>query len=213
MKKKLSKSRLAIILSGLKGFKEPKVRVEQYAMEPEIGAEVLWSMAFLDKIEGKVSVDLGSGTGILGLGMLILGAKTVYFVEADSKALEIAKNNYKMLKSESLVKGKAIFKHMDIAEFNKKADLLVQNPPFGTKIKHIDKLFLEKAIKIAPIVYSFHKSESLGFIRAFCADNGFNITYKWDFNMCLKQTLKFHRKRIYRVKVSCFRLEKEKLYK
>ncbi len=207
MRKKVSKSGLAIILSRLEGFKEPEVGAEQYIADPEIAAEVLWNLAFLDKIEEKVSVDLGCGTAILGLGMLIFGAKKVYFVEIDNKALEIAKNNYKMLKSESLIKGEGVFIHASIDDFNRKVDLVVQNPPFGTKIRHTDKRFLEQAIKISPIVYSFHKSESKGFIEAFCKDRGFNITHKWDFNWPLKQTLKFHRKRIYRIKVSCFRLE------
>ena len=118
-----------------------------------------------------------------------------------------------MLKSEGLIKGTAVFRHMDIGDFKGKTALVIENPPFGTKVRHSDKRFLEKAMKIAPIVYSFHKSESLGFVRAFCKDGGFKITHKWDFSWPLKQTLKFHKKRIYRVKVSCFRLEKEKLYK
>ncbi len=210
MSKKLSKSRLGILLSDLKGFSEPNVRVEQYSTDPEIAAEVLWNMIFLDKIEGKVSADFGSGTGILGLGMLILGAKKVYFVDIDSKAIEIAKNNYKTLKSEGLIKGVGVFKHMDISKFNEKCELLLQNPPFGVKVRHADKVFLEHAVKISPIIYSFHKSEGKGFIQGFCEDKGFNITHKWDFSWPLKQTLKFHRKRIYRIKVSCFRLEKEK---
>lgn len=210
MSKKLSKSRLGIVLGSLKVFSEPKVREEQYTIEPEIGAEVLWNMAFLDKIEQKVSVDMGSGTGILGLGMLVLGAKKVYFVEADNKALEIAKKNYNFLKSEGLVQGKAVFIHTNIDEFSSKCDLVIQNPPFGTKMRHADRAFLEQAVKISSIVYSFHKSESKGFIAAFCADKGFRISHRWDFNWPLKQTLKFHRKRLHRVKVSCFRLEKEK---
>ncbi len=209
MSKKLSKSSLAIILSRLEGFKKPKVRVEQYSMDLEVGADVLWNMAFLDKIEGKVSVDLGCGSGLLGLGMLILGAKKVYFVDIDKEVLKIAENNYKMLKSEGLIEGKAVFKNMDVKEFKQKCGLLIQNPPFGVKVRHADKVFLEQAIRISPVVYSFHKSESINFMRAFCEDNKVRITHKWDFNWGLKQTLKFHRKRVHRIKVSCFRLEKE----
>ena len=90
----LSKSGLAIVLSKLEGFKEPKVRVEQYIMDSEIGAFVLWNAALLGDIKQKVSVDLGCGTGILGIGALILGAKMVYFVDSDQEALETAKENW-----------------------------------------------------------------------------------------------------------------------
>jgi len=41
---------------------------------------------------GMTVLDLGCGTGVLGIGALLLGAK-VYFVESDGSALEIARNN------------------------------------------------------------------------------------------------------------------------
>ncbi len=43
MKEIRSKSGLAVALSRLEGFKEPKVSVEQYAMDSEVGAFVLWN--------------------------------------------------------------------------------------------------------------------------------------------------------------------------
>jgi len=69
-----SKSRLAIALSRLEGFSEPKVRQEQYLMDSEIGASVLWNACLLGDIRGKVIADLGCGTGMLGIGALMLGA-------------------------------------------------------------------------------------------------------------------------------------------
>src|SRR3989338_11710900 len=96
-----SKSRLAIALSKLMVFRAPKVRAEQYPMDSEIGACVLWNAALLGDIKGKVSVDLGCGTGILGIGALLLGAKKVYFVDSDQVALETAKENWQKIKSES----------------------------------------------------------------------------------------------------------------
>src|SRR3989344_1050805 len=88
-----SKSSLAIVLSSLKVFEGPKVKAEQYPIDSEIAAEVLWQAYLLGDIS-KVSVaDLGAGTGILGIGALLLGAEKVYFVENDSLALETAKEN------------------------------------------------------------------------------------------------------------------------
>ena len=118
-------------------------------------------------IRGKVSVDPGCGTGILGIGALLLGAEKVFFVDNDECALNVAKINYKKAKSESSMHGKAVFMCCDIKEFNKKCDTVLQNPPFGTKKRHSDREFLKKAMEIAPVINSFHKSESIGIILPF----------------------------------------------
>lgn len=206
---KLTKSGLAIVLSKLKGFDIPKVRVEQYGMDPEIGAEVLWQANLIGDIQ-KVSIaDMGCGTGILGIGALLLGAKKVYFIESDSSALEIVKSNLEKVKSEYKVKGDAVFLCQDIKGFNKRVDVVLENPPFGTKVRHSDKVFLEKAIKIAFVIYSFHKSETKRFVRGFCRDNNCEITNVWDFKFPLKATQKFHKRRIHRINVSCFRIRRK----
>ncbi len=203
----LSKSSLAIVLSGLEGFKEQKVRIEQYITDSEVAASILWDAYLRKDVEGKVIADLGSGTGILGLGALLLGAKRVYFVEIDKDAIEIAKMNYNTLKSEGSIEGKVVFIHKDILDFNEKADVVIENPPFGVKRRHADRSFLEKAIKIAPIVYSLHKSESFGFIEGFCREKKVNFASISTFDFPLKASLSHHTRRIYRFKVSCFRLD------
>lgn len=204
----MSKSRLAIILSGLEGFSEPKVRQEQYLMDSEVGAFVLWSAYLLGDIEGKTVVDLGCGTGILGIGALLLGAKHIFFVDSDRKALETAKNNICKVKSEGYSFGKTKFVCKDIRKLEMKADVVLQNPPFGTKVRHNDVLFLEKAMKIAPVVYSFHKSETKAFLQRFSAKNNAKITHVWDFKFPLKAIFAFHRRQIHRINVSCFRFKK-----
>jgi len=201
-----SKGALAVALSRLEGFSEPKVRVEQYVMDAEIGAEVLWNAHMKGDI-GKVSVDLGCGTGILGLGLLLLGNVKVFLVDADEDTLKIAKANYRKIKSEFNV-SEAIFVHKDIKDFYEKVNLVVQNPPFGVKTKHADKIFLEKAFEISNLVYSFHKSESKSFISKFSTENNFKITDVWDFNFPLKATQRYHTRKIRRIKVSCFRIVK-----
>jgi putative methylase len=203
-----SKSRLAIALSKLEGFKAAKVKKEQYITDSEVAATILWSAAMKSDINGKIIADLGAGTGILGLGALLLGASKVYFVEIDPEAMEIAKNNYNTVKSEYSIEGEAIFINSDIAGFDEKVDVVVENPPFGVKNEHSDKVFLEKAIKIAPIIYSLHKSESSGFMQAFCKDNGFNVDESIEMVFPLKASLEFHTKRIHRFNVALFRLIK-----
>lgn len=201
---KLSRSRLAIELSTIKGFSEPKVRVEQYITDSEIAATVLWDAYMKGDIKGKVIADLGCGTGILGIGAVMLGASKVYFVESESSAMEIAKKNVENIESESLSE----FFLGDVGDFNEKVGTVIMNPPFGVKSEHSDRKFLEKAFGISKVVYSFHKSETKEFIERFAKAKNFEISQVVDFEFPLKASMRFHKKRIERINVSCFRFIK-----
>jgi putative methylase len=199
-----SKSQLAIALSKLDVFPSPDPKLEQYPTDSEIAAEVLWNARMSGDIEGKTIADLGCGTGILGIGALLLGAKKVFFVDTDTAAIAVLGNNLNRL---DITKGFAII-NRDIADFDEKVDVVIQNPPFGTRQEHADKAFLEKAVSISATVYSFHKTATSRFVSSFSADKGFRIANRWDFSFPLKSTMKFHEKRIQRIEVSCFRLVK-----
>ncbi|MDP7476084.1 MAG: METTL5 family protein [Candidatus Woesearchaeota archaeon] len=202
-----SKKALAVLLSSLEGFIGPKVRVEQYSTDPEIAAEVLWNV-FMKGDIGKVSVDLGCGPGMLGIGLLALGAQKVYFVDFDKKVMDVAKANVAKIESGCKVAGETIFRLSDINDFDEQVGLVVMNPPFGIKVRHMDKVFLKKAFEIGKVVYSFHKTESKKFLASFAKDNNFKITDVFDFEFPLKATMSFHSKRIKKILVSCFRFEK-----
>ena len=209
-----SKSGLAVFLSQLKGFEIGKVRteLEQYQTDPEIAAEILWFAKMNNDISGKVMVDLGCGPGIFGIGALLLGAKKAVFVDIDEDVINIVKDNLKFAERKSRMKldRKAEFIVEDVRKFDAKelVDVVMQNPPFGIKIRHADRLFLEKAVETAPVIYSLHKVESKDFIVRFCRKKGFKISHFWRFDFPLKITLPWHRKRIYRFDVGCWRLEK-----
>ncbi len=206
IKSKLSRAGLAIKLATIKGFSKPKVSVEQYMTEPDIAATILWDSYMKGDIKGKIVADLGCGTGILGIGAIILGASNVYFVESESSAIKVAKDNAKGMKSESL----AEFFLMDIDKFDKKVDTVIMNPPFGVKNKHSDRKFLQKAFEISNVVYSFHKSETKSFVEKFAKDNNFDIKQIIEFEFPLKATMLFHIKKIKKINVSCFRLVRNK---
>ena len=203
-----SKSGLAIVLSRLEGFKIPKVRAEQYTTDSEIAADALWKGLYLGDIRQKVIADLGCGTGILGIGALLLGAKQVYFVDNDKEAIEMTETNIKNAKSEDF---SYELINKDVNEVVIKADVVIMNPPFGVKKRHADRAFLETAFELGTIVYCFSKSENKGFIDAFARDNSFKVSHIWNYDFPLKQTLSYHKRKIYRLKVSCFRMEKEKI--
>jgi len=197
-----SKARLAVELSKLKVFDEPDIKSEQYPMDSEIGAEVLWDAYFKGDIENKVIADLGCGTGILGIGALLLGARLVYFVDSDKKAIELLKENLDQFD----IKDKTAILNQDVNDFNEKVDTVIQNPPFGTKTKHADREFLVKAFSIAKAIYSFHKSTSKNFIEKISADSSFRIANYYEFDFPIKAQHLFHKRRIHRIKVGCWRL-------
>lgn len=58
--------------------------------------EYLDSLALAGKLQDKVVVDYGCGSGILALAALKLGAKKVYAVDIDSQAIEATLSNAKM---------------------------------------------------------------------------------------------------------------------
>lgn len=206
----MNKKKLAILLSKLKTFEKPALKLEQYSLDSEVAASILWFAYLNNDIKNKTIADLGCGTGILGLGALALGAKKLYFVDIDESSLTIAKQNLKFLEKELALKFKAIFLNQHIEEFKRKIDTVLQNPPFGVREKHKDKLFLTVAMKSALVIYSLHKIESANFIKKFTAENNFKIEALLKFNLPLKRTLKFHRKKIYFVKVGCWKLVKNR---
>ncbi|MEM4397562.1 MAG: METTL5 family protein [Candidatus Woesearchaeota archaeon] len=199
-----SKKQLAVLLSRLKAFEKPSFLLEQYPTDSEIAAEVIWNAFQLGDLDNKVIADLGCGTGILGIGCLFMKAKKVYFVDIDARQLKNLDNNLKLmaLKNYEIVLS-------DVKNFNQKVDLVIQNPPFGTKKEHADKIFLEKAFEISKVIYSFHKIESKNFIEAISKDNNFLITNYFEFDFPLKNTMAFHEKKVKKIKVGCWRLIKK----
>jgi len=206
----LTKKQLAILLSKLELFENPEIKQEQYSTDPDIAADVLWNAFMLGEVRGKTIADLGCGTGILGLGALILGAERVLFVDSDLRALKTAKNSYLRLKNEFLLE-KAEFYEKNVSDFNAKVDVVIQNPPFGTKKEHADREFLDTALRTAQVVYSFHKESTESFVRAFTDDKNAEITHHWTYRFPLKQTQSFHKKRIHRIDVGVWRIEKKTL--
>jgi len=190
----MTKSRLAIELSKLEVFSSPDVRKEQYATDSEIAAQMLWDAYMLGDIEGKTIADLGCGTGILGIGASMLGAKVIC-IDNDKEALKILMKNDPDMKSLEL----------DIQDVDIETDVVIMNPPFGTRVKNIDTVFLKKAFEIAPIVYSIHKTSTKKHIIKVAEKAGYDVTHIFDRRFPLKATQNHHKRRLHRIDVSIFR--------
>ncbi len=204
-----SQKRLEIELSKLIGFEKTDVKLEQYQTPGLIAADWLWKAGFKRDLRGKVSADLACGPGILGCGALLLRAKRVYFVDKSAFALDLAKKNVDKLASIYNL-GKSEFIQADVADFNVPVDTVLQNPPFGTKIRHHDKRFLEKAFIVGKTVYSMHKIVTAKFVEAMARENGFEITDVWPYDFKLGMSLPWHRKKWHVVKVGVWRMVKGK---
>ena len=197
----MKKKELAILLEQVEDIKVPNVAEEQYSTPATVASELL-HFAFMNAdIENRVVYDLGSGNGILGIGAKLLGANEVIGIEIDEKAIEVAQSNCKRL-------GVAIeFRRCDVREVEGDGDTVVMNPPFGAqrKNRHADRIFLEKALEIAHVVYSIHNAGSESFVRTFIPEAEivcFPVTFP------LKKRFWFHKKEKKLIHVDIFRMER-----
>jgi len=205
----MNKKQLAIILSKIKVFDNPDVKLEQYSTDSNIAADLLWNAYLSGDIEGKKISDLGCGPGIFGLGALLLGAKEVDFVDIDKKILDVAKKNKETLEKETGAKFKANFFNSNVVGYSRKCDVVIQNPPFGVKETHHDKLFLMQAMSLAPVVYSFHKLSTKGFVDEIIRDNGFAVKRVWSYRFPIKKLFWFHKKPVFYADVACWKAVKK----
>lgn len=206
-----SKKELAVKLSKLKQIITVDRKLEQYQTDSELAADMLWNAYMEGDIDGKKVFDLGCGNGILGIGALMLAAKEAVFVEKDNKAIEILKDNLDSVEIDSKVQ--IMLEDIKNIEFvNEKAEdcVVVMNPPFGTKQKHTDKVFLEKAFSFADVCYSLHKAETKQFIEAFTKDNQYVLDRQWQYEFGIKKSHAKHKKKVYSVKVILTKLMKMK---
>ncbi len=199
----MDKKELELELEKLEGFQDPDSKLEQYRTPPELASSVLWSVYMKGEIEGKKIYDLGCGTGTLGIGAKILGAEEVVCVDVDEKAIEIAKKNAKKA-------GVDIeFLAIDVMEASGSADIVIQNPPFGSQVPGSDRPFIKKSLKIAPVVYSFHMGGTDRFVRRYVDNCGGVVTSSQTINFPLERTMPWHDKDIESVEVVFYRFERK----
>lgn len=202
-----SKQELELELSKLKSFENPRWELEQYATPSDIAADWVWQMAMKGEIAGKVILDAACGPGILGIAALLMGAKKVHFLDKSESSIKLCQENANQINKRYEI-GDYEFIVSDISLFDQEVDLVIQNPPFGTKDKHVDKKFLEKAFSIGKVVWSMHKSSTKAFVEAISSDHGFRITDRHDYDFPIKAVFEFHKKPVKKVEVSLWRMEK-----
>jgi putative methylase len=137
----------------------PQASLEQVVTPAEAAAELLFTALSEDDLAGRTVLDLGAGTGRLGLGAAWLGASSVVGVDLDPVSVEAARA---AAQAGALP---AEFEVGDVGTWDRPAEVVVMNPPFGAQRRHADRPFWDAAFRLAGrSVYAFALSESRTFI-------------------------------------------------
>lgn len=201
------KKHLEMILQDMPSHKSPKVYLEQYSTPANIAADVLWNAYTLGDIKDKKVIDLGCGTGIFATGSALLGAYEVKCVDVDLDAIEIAKGQSKKVGLMDTIK----FFNGPVQNFGGKGDTVICNPPFGAQkagTKYADRIFMEKALESAPVVYSFHIKETQEFVEKYYGSLNGKATHKFYYSFGIPKIYDFHKKDKIWVDVVVFRIER-----
>lgn len=203
-----SKRELAKRLRAVAGFDAPSPALEQYRTPPELAATLVHTAALQGDIADRRVVDLGCGTGMLGLAGALSGARSVVGIDVDRDALSLARDNEEQLAPEasvSWVRGDARaapFRSPD------RPLTVLMNPPFGAQSgnEHADKAFLNAAAGIAGLSYSIHNAGSVDFVESFASDHDGEVTHAFEAEFDLPHSFEFHTEESKPVDVEVFRI-------
>ena len=195
---------LEMRLSGLSGFSRPDPRFEQYHTPAGLAARLLFHACMRGDITGRRVCDLGSGTGVLAIGALLLGAREAVGVELDSGALTVARENALQANT------RPIFVQGDVQDPGLPGtlgtfDTVVMNPPFGAQAVHADRPFIDAALRLAGVVYGIFNAGSREFVASYIAGRG-TIDEAVGGSFSMKRTFFFQRNDVQEVPVIILRI-------
>lgn len=191
-------------LSRVDGFEKPRVELEQYPTPADIAAQLVHLADLRGDLDGTV-VDLGTGTGILAIGVALRGTKRVIGLDADPAALTRARENERRVAPSKKIDwllgdgGRLPIRPSDVT--------VLMNPPFGAQRENrgADRRFLEAALDIADVIYSIHNAGSREFIESFVADHGGEVTHAYGLAFDLDRQFEFQTKETKTIRAECYR--------
>ena len=195
----MKKKDLELLLQDIPPPMQPKAALEQYQTPADIAADMLFHAA--GDIQDCHVVDLGCGTGIFAVGAALLGAARVTGVDVDAAVVAVAREQAGRY-------GVDIdFMVADVAALDMQADTVIMNPPFGAQHanRRADRLFLRKALDIAPVVISLHLSRTLAFIERLVSSLGGTVTHTRRYRFSIRPQFSFHTRRQANVDVTMVR--------
>ncbi|MXR52115.1 methyltransferase [Halovenus sp. WSH3] len=203
-----TRSQLTQQLGVVAGFDDPRVDLEQYRTPPELASYLVHVADLQGDIEDRTVVDLGCGTGMLGLAATLRGPRRVIGVDIDAAALHTAQENRGRIAAKSSVS----WVQADATQVPLAPDeetTVVMNPPFGAQDgnEHADRAFLETTAEIASVSYSIHNAGSSEFVESFAADHGGEMTHAYSAEFDLPKTFEHHSAESKTIDVELFRIE------
>lgn len=187
-------------LQRLAGFENPVARLEQYETPPGLASDILqfaWGNGDLD---GRV-LDLGCGTGVLGVGAALYGARVVG-VDVDGGALRVGRENA----ATTGVSDRIDWVQGEVSDLPvARVETVVMNPPFGAQNEGADRVFLRAAATVADVAYTIHNAGSLGFVEAFVDDG--EVTDAFGASLVVPRRFEFHEEDEREIDVEVYRIE------
>ncbi len=180
----------------------PSAPLEQVATPAEAAADLLAALDRQVGLAGRSVLDLGCGTGRLAVGAALLGADPVIGVEVDATLVPIARA------AARAAKARVQFHVSSVTDWDRPADVVVMNPPFGAQTRHADRPFWDRAFSLARrSVGAFASSASRTFIARLALDRGAHVVevepVRWD----LPRTFPHHRAATVRLAVDRWVIE------
>lgn len=186
-------------LQSLRGFEDPTACLEQYETPAPLASDLLHLAWSHGDLEGRV-LDMGCGTGVLGVGAALYNARVVG-VDADAEALRTARSNA----GAAGVSERTDWLRGDVSSLAVTgADTVVMNPPFGAQQSGADRPFLSAAERVAETAYTVHNQGSLGFVEAFVDGN---VTDGFETRVTLPRRFGFHEEDEREIAVEVYRIE------
>ena len=194
------------VIGSIPPHPSPRVELEQYATPPHVASRLLWIAAFTyDDVFDREVVDLGAGTGRLGLAAALLGARRVLLVDVDPKALRIALEHGERLGVSEVLDALASDVRA-LALRKARFDVAIQNPPFGVHRRGADVEFLLMAMSLARVVYTIHKTSSVDYVVRRAVRAGWRVEKLFSDVILIPPIYAFHEERAHRVDVTALRV-------
>jgi len=195
-------------LEDIETFENPKIELEQYTTSSHIAACVLHTAQFVyGDITDKCVADLGCGSGVLSIGAALLGAQYCAGFDIDPSALSLSVENA----ADRDLLGKCDFILCDVKKIDKNMqlkafDTVIMNPPFGTREKGADLVFLKMALSLTTkAVYSLHKTSTRKRVIAMAKQLGVHSKVIAELRFDLPASYKFHKQNSVDVEVDLIR--------
>ncbi|XP_050045627.1 rRNA N(6)-adenosine-methyltransferase METTL5 isoform X2 [Dermacentor andersoni] len=186
---------LKSILDDVDTFNSPNVHLEQYPTPPDIAAHVMHHVFSQGEIEGKLVADLGCGAGILSIGAAVLNAGHIVGFDIDAAALQICLQNCTEMDISTVDMIQWDLALTPDMRWKDAFDTVVMNPPFGTRTKGLDMVFLKAALFMSSgSVYSLHKTSTREHIKKKSEEWGVNCRVVAELRYNIDRLYTFHKR-------------------